>query len=107
MGVLNRMLNDAFLRFRLCFFSFHISGSFHFSDWALFTFHFSDWALGGAALGLTVALVEFIANSVVEVPYDVEILITMRMITIHNNDYQDDDDDDEVETERLKQDRTN
>ena len=35
------------------------------------TFHicfFLDWALGGAALGLTVALVEFIANSVVEVP---------------------------------------
>ena len=35
------------------------------------TFHFCfflDWALGGAALGLTVALVEFIANSVVEVP---------------------------------------
>ena len=29
---------------------------------------FLDWALGGAALGLTVALVEFIANSVVEVP---------------------------------------
>jgi len=27
----------------------------------------TDWALGGAALGLTVALVEFIANSVVEV----------------------------------------
>ena len=90
MGVLNRMLNDAFLRFRLCFLSFHISGSFHFSDWALFTFHFSDWALftfhfsdwalGGAALGLTVALVEFIANSVVEVPYHVEILITVRII---------------------------
>ena len=32
------------------------------------TFHSLDWALGGAALGLTVALVEFIANSVVEVP---------------------------------------
>ena len=74
---------------------------------------FSDWALGGAALGLTVALVEFIANSVVEVP----------LWDDDNNDNEDDDDnqdddddedeskdyddDDEVETERLRQDWTN
>ena len=72
---------------------------------------FLDWALGGAALGLTVALVEFIANSVVEVPLSDD----------DNNDNEDDnqddgddedeskdyDDDDEVETERLRQDWTN
>ena len=40
---------------------------------------FLDWALGGAALGLTVALVEFIANSVVEVPTTImNILVTKQ-----------------------------
>ena len=41
---------------------------------------FLDWALGGAALGLTVALVEFIANSVVEVPTNMNMNILVLTI---------------------------
>ena len=44
---------------------------------------FLDWALGGAALGLTVALVEFIANSVVEVPTnDYHTIMNILVLTI-------------------------
>ena len=49
------------------------------------TFHFCfflDWALGGAALGLTVALVEFIANSVVEVPTTIMTIMNILVLTI-------------------------
>ena len=75
----------------------------YFSPFSLFTFQtglfllftVTDWALGGAALGLTVALVEFIANSVVEVKYIDDVDNDNKA----NEGDDRDDDDDEVEVE--------